>query len=258
LLDGTPITREIPDVPALDSSRSPLARGGNTLVLRPALLARLPNLAPCIGGRVSRRSDMIWARLAVALEGARFARAPITAFQDRSGPGRSSFDVEKLLDDVRGSALVAALDALVEEGHLARRSLDRPAVEYAVEIYVSRARERLDTIALSEDRVRRLLDEIVSIAQPPRSRVGLLHHTAHAEALAQLRAHTSRLQTAYEANLLRHDPTAEQAEIAQFFLDLLNDVDAYRGALAPRRERVAARAMLSSYVCGAIEPTTVE
>ena len=233
LLEGAPITREIPESPALDADPSPLARGGNTLVLKPALLAQIPNVAPCIGGRVCRRSDMLWARLAVALEGARFTRAPIPALHDRSGPGRSSFDFDKLLDDARCSAVVAALDALLAEGALeGRRPLTRSAVTRAGLIYVARARERLAVIQRSEERVRALLDRILLRLRAPARGAGL--HPAHGAAIEQLVEHAARVNLAYTPSLDPGDPAAEQPEIERFFLDLPRRIEAYRaGAPGP-------------------------
>lgn len=233
LLDGVPITRTIPESPALDAGRSPLARGGNTLVLRPALLARIPNVALRVGGRVSRRSDMVWARLAVALEGARFARAPIPVLQDRSGPGRSSFDADKLLDDLRGSALVAALDALIEEGALAgRHPLARDSIRRASAIYVARARERLAAIHRSEERVRTLLDQIVWRVRAPGDRADLLRHLVHAASIEQLLEHVTRLRAAYDSSIGPCDLAAEQPDVERFFAGLLDDIDAYRAGPA--------------------------
>ncbi|UQA58617.1 hypothetical protein [Polyangium aurulentum] len=234
LLDGTPITRAIPESPALAAGSSLLVRGGNTLILRPSLLAEIPNLALRLGGRTSRRSDMLWARLAKTLQGARFARASITALQDRSGPGRSSFDPEKLLDDVRGSALVAALDTLIEQGALARgRSIPRELVERASTIYVARVGERLEAVHRSEARARSLLQQMESTAAARDGRSGFLRHPAHAEAVEQLIENARRLLAAYEGSIEPCDPSAEQLDVERFFLGLADEIDAYRKASIP-------------------------
>lgn len=244
LLDGVPVTRLLPDDPALDAAKSPLARGGNTIVLRPELLDRIPNVALCVGGRVSRRSDMVWARLAVALEGARFARSSIAVLQDRSGPGRSSFDACKLLDDVRGSALVAALDFLLGKNLLAwRRSLSTEHIALVSAIYVAHARARFEAIRRSEDRARSLLDQILSWVRTPEGRPGLLRHWMHAGVLDQLIDHVTRLRAAFDPSFAACDPAGERIEVEQFFLDLPSEIDAYRAGRSEGNDRMPLRAL---------------
>jgi hypothetical protein len=231
LLHGIPVTRSI----AAPMEPSVLARGGSTLVLRPELLARIPNVAPRLGGRASRRSDMLWARLAVALEGARFARAPIPVVQDRSGPGRSSFEAAKLLDDLRGSALVAAFDALCAEGELAPgRTPSRAAVARAFAIYEVRARERLAAIHDSEGRTMAVLDGIRSSARAPDP--GFLRHPAYAPFLAQLLEHVAALRAALEARIDPCDPAEDRGAIERFIRGLPEEIHAYRAG-GTRAER---------------------
>lgn len=228
LVDGIPVTRALPESALLEEARSPLARGGNTLVLRPELLSRIPNLAPRIGGRVTRRSDMLWARLAESLLGARFSRGLIVTLHDRRGPGRSSFDADKLVDDLRGSALVAALDLLLDTGQIQRRQ--RPsaaAIEHAGRLYVARAEERLDAIRRSEARALDLLDEILARTGPGTARGGFLSHPAHRAAIAGLRAHAEGLRVAYGSSVVACDPRAELPDVTRFFSELLDEIDAY-------------------------------
>lgn len=237
LVDGIPVTRALPESAPLEEARSPLARGGNTLVLRPELLARIPNLAPRIGGRVTRRSDMLWARLAGALLGARFSRGSIVTYHDRRGQGRSSFDADKLVDDLHGSALVAALDLLLESGQIQRRQ--RPsaaAIERAGQLYVARAEERLHAIRRSEARALDLLDAILARTAPRPTQRGFLFHPAHALPVARLRAHAERLRSAYGSSVVTCDPRAELADVTRFFSGLLDEVDAYE-INAPLRYR---------------------
>lgn len=228
LLDGVPITRAIPEPREAPAGGAALACGGNTLVLRPALLAAIPHVAPRIGGRVSRRSEMLWARLAMTLEGARIARSPVVALHDRTGAGRSSFSAGKLLDDVRGSALVAALDALLEGGALSTAgAVGDAAAARAAAVYAERAGERLAAIRRSEARVEDLLEEIAAMvggAAP----VGHLRHAAHAESAAVLGDAMRRLRAACAERLEGCEPAAEQAEIARFFEDLPEEIAAFR------------------------------
>lgn len=144
LLHGQPITRELRRDGGVQPPQ-PLARGGNTLVLQGALLQRFENPAVCVGGRVVRRSDMLWARLARSLGGARFAAGRLLATQDRGGSGRSDFSTEKMVDDIRGSALIKAVDALLGPGG---------SLTWALEAYRGHRRHRLEQVQASELAVR--------------------------------------------------------------------------------------------------------
>lgn len=165
LIHGQPITRDVRwNGPARPT---PLARGGNTLVLRTSLLEHIPNLGARIGGRVTRRSDMIWARLAVFYGGARVVQGEVAVTHDRSGPGRSSFSVDKLIDDVRGSALVKALDVLFGDSGCGRapgRALSAALLGEATDAYVHHRMERTAAIRRSErwvqERIAQLLRQI--------------------------------------------------------------------------------------------------
>ncbi|HSN99496.1 MAG TPA: hypothetical protein VLS89_14470 [Candidatus Nanopelagicales bacterium] len=228
LLDGIPITRPLLEDAALDPAIPALTCGGNTLVLRPDLLAAIPHVAPRIAGRVARRSEMLWARLMAALRGARIARAPIAALHDRSGPGRSSFDAAKLADDVRGSAAVAALDALLGEGALAAGSAIEPAAAArASAVYEERARERLTAIVRSEARTRGLLEEIAGVLDAPGGCWGQLGHPAYAPAVARLRAEIARLAAACAEGLAAWDPAEERADVEAFLRGLPEELAAY-------------------------------
>ncbi len=229
LVDGIPITRTLPERPPQESGPSLLARGGNTLVLRPALLDLIPNVAPRLGGRVCRRSDMLWARLCMTLECARFALAPLTTLQDRSGPGRSSFGVDKVVDDVRGSALVGALDDMIDHGALVdQKPLSQDTVTRALEVYVAKVRERLDAVHRSEERVRGLLTQIVTMLGAPERRPVLCRDPAHARAVERMLVHVSNLSAAYEERVERFDPSEDRADVERFFLGLGDEIEAFR------------------------------
>lgn len=140
LRHGQPVTRDI----RIDGGAHPplpMSRGGNTLVLNLELLARFPNPEVSICGRVARRSDMLWARLATAHGGARFGHGRMVATQDRSGPGQSEFSVDKLLDDIRGSALVKAAETLL---------MGRAAPADALAAYLSHRRLRIEQVQRAE------------------------------------------------------------------------------------------------------------
>lgn len=159
---GEPVTRDV----RLDGGAQPplpLSRGGNTLVLRLDLLERFENQAARIDGRIVRRSDMMWARLVHFIGGGRFMRGRLVVMQDRSGPGHSDFSAEKLLDDMRGSALVKAIEALLVP--------ERGDLERALDAYRHHRLRRLEQVQRSEAMIRTRLAEMqAQIAQDLRQR----------------------------------------------------------------------------------------
>ncbi|MEM9488633.1 MAG: hypothetical protein AAGC55_05785 [Myxococcota bacterium] len=230
LLDGVPVTRAVRHV-AINGQTckravEALYLGGNTLIVRPDLLAKIPSIAPRLGGRVTRRSDMLWARLAVAYAGAQVGSAPLTALQDRTGPGRSSFGLDKLLDDVRGSAAVAALDTF-----LGGESLSR-----AADVYAMRVNERVAQIRQSEERVRQQLVVIDTQLDTPGHRIDFLAHPCHDPSVARLREAVWKLRQLHACSFEPGDLVTERAELKQFLSDLPEELTAYRMAVeAPGR-----------------------
>lgn len=222
LMDGIPITRDIPLRSLQLQPSIGLARGGNTFVLAPRLLGRVPNLVPHFEGRACRRSDMVWARLAAQIEGARFARVPLAAWQDRTGAGRSSFDSDKLLDDVRGSALIRSMDVLIKEGLLV--SGTKLSVKDAArgrELFASYFSQRMEAVRRSEQRVLALLDELQAFAHAPGDASFLAGKTRLLESIATFR---EALQP-----LMEPISTEEDARVTErFFLELYLNVAAYR------------------------------
>lgn len=154
LIHGQPLTRDV-RVDGGAQPPLPLSRGGNTLVLNLDLIERFPNLSAQIRGRVARRSDMIWARLVQSLGRAHLRPGRLLATQDRRGPGRSDFSAEKLLDDVRGSALVKAVDCLLASGAEAHTE--------ALGVYVHQVQQRLRLIRWSESQVTERLQHILHL-----------------------------------------------------------------------------------------------
>ncbi len=93
----------------LESIGSGLQRGGNTFVFDVEALRLAPNPSPAIGGRPSRRSDMIWTLLQERCFGRRVATVPVALYHDRSRVLPGELDVESIVDDVRGYAAFSAL-----------------------------------------------------------------------------------------------------------------------------------------------------
>ena len=131
-----------------------LYRGGNTWIFDIEALRDVPNLAPSIGGRVTRRSDMIWALLQRAKFRRKVVSVPLSVYHAREAqaddPAR---DECSLIDDIRGFAVFSALqDKSLEPGlNLADR-----AEKYR--------EERLAAFRLSVHRIRGLGHELAALA----------------------------------------------------------------------------------------------
>ena len=95
--------------------RDGFQRGGNTFVFDVEALRLAPNPSPAIGGRPSRRSDMIWTLLQERCFGRRVATVPIALYHDRSRVPAGKLDVERIVDDVRGYATFSALQDVLDD-----------------------------------------------------------------------------------------------------------------------------------------------
>lgn len=133
-------------------------RGGNTFVLDVEALRLAPNPAPVVGGRPSRRSDMLWTLLQKRCFDRRVRTLPVTVYQDRSSASAGPLDVERIVDDIRGYAMYSALDDT--GGILAADGSHVRVVEGAIKSFAGRATkyldERLAAFSLSFHRIRGL------------------------------------------------------------------------------------------------------
>lgn len=226
LLDGVPVTRAIPNECENVASSFTLARGGNTVFVSPRLLARLPNIVPMFDGRACRRSDMVWARLAMHFEEARFARIPLAVWQDRTGPGRSSFDNDKLLDDARGSALVRAFDALIAEGALiSGKHVSVDAARQAADVFGQHLASRTEVIRRSEERAQNLLAQMSEYLST------MLQDRAFTVGKEQLRRHVTDLRKAMVIPFTCTSLDVDSMVVERFFLNLHEEVEGYRGGV---------------------------
>ena len=244
LVAGQPLTRGLSPGPVPLHLQPSVARGGNTLLLTPELLAEIPNLAPRIEGRVTRRSDMIWARLACLLKGAQLVQADVPVEQDRTGRGCSPFEASKLLDDVRGSAVIAAFDEALRLGAWGRSPDLRlcPSAEgmsQALSRYESHRAHRLRLIQSSEDEVRQLLLTLQQKVDEWQRHCPWALAATHLQTICtQLRSGLNTLTTAYELlEPVRWQvlaplkcPSDELAAVSRFLTGLLPAVEDYRQA----------------------------
>ena len=136
-----------------------LRRGGNSFVLDPETLRLAPNPAPAVNGRPGRRGDMMWTLIQQRHFGKKVASAPVAVYHDRTRAPAIAPDVERVVDDIRGHAVLAAL----EDSPEALAATDGPGIEPvagALDAFCDRARERLDdrlaAFRLSFHRVRGL------------------------------------------------------------------------------------------------------
>ena len=144
-----------------------LRRGGNTFVLNPEALRLAPNPAPVVHGRAGRRSDMIWMFLQQQYFGMQAVATPIAVYHDRARTPVAAPDVERMVDDIRGHAMLAAL----EDGPRVLAATARDGIapkQDEVDRLSQRVRERLDdrlaAYRLSFHRVRGLAGILRTLA----------------------------------------------------------------------------------------------
>lgn len=131
-----------------------LHRGGNTFVFDIEALRDAPNAVPDIGGRVTRRSDMIWALLQRDKFDRKVVSVPLGVYHAREAqPADPARDECCLIDDIRGFAVFSALQDKHRDS-----SLD---VAERAEKY---REERLAAFRLSVHRIRGLARELATLA----------------------------------------------------------------------------------------------
>ena len=131
IVTGFPLTRAIKSISYSDNplltAQDTVNRGGNTFVLSPGPLVKTPNLIPKVDGRELRRSDMIWAMInkyyyKITIKTAPFPVLHIGRVQDSGALSEETLNLNKVRDEILGSALYAGLQAFLstnEEHNLA-------------------------------------------------------------------------------------------------------------------------------------------
>jgi SAM-dependent methyltransferase/GT2 family glycosyltransferase len=160
MLDGEQLTRPLVEDAAAMAAFSlteHLHRGGNTFVFNVEALGDVPNAVPDIGGRITRRSDMIWSLAQRTWCRRRVVSVPLSVYHAREAQHGTATEHERCLtDDICGYALFSALqdharDGSVDVGERAEKFRD----------------ERLAAFRLSLHRTRGLAAELARLANCP-------------------------------------------------------------------------------------------
>jgi 2-polyprenyl-3-methyl-5-hydroxy-6-metoxy-1,4-benzoquinol methylase/glycosyltransferase involved in cell wall biosynthesis len=160
ILDGQQLFRPLVlDLAAAHAfkPRDTLHRGGNTFIFNADALGDVPNAVPDIGGRATRRSDMIWSLMHRSRFQRKIVSVPLGVYHARESQHGTPEEHERCLaDDICGFALFSALqdhaaDPGVDLGDRAEKLRD----------------ERLAAFVLAGHRVRGLADELDAIARTP-------------------------------------------------------------------------------------------
>ena len=220
----------------LESTGDGLQRGGNTFVLDIETLRLAPNPSPAIDGRPSRRSDMLWTLLQRRCFGKRVKAVPIALYHDRSRVGAGTLDVERTVDDVRGYAMLSALQdaprtfAVKDDEGIA---LAEDATQGIAERVHKFLEERLAAFRLSFHRIRGLT----------RVLRGLMDDTERwwtddtwRTPVGQLRTFADRLAACYELETLRRIErearTLDARHVREFLEHLPEEIADHRRRLA--------------------------
>ena len=220
----------------LESTGDGLQRGGNTFVLDIETLKLAPNPSPAIDGRPSRRSDMLWTLLQRRCFGKRVKAVPIALYHDRSRVGAGTLDIERIVDDVRGYAMLSALHdaprtfAVKDDQGIALAGGGTEGIAGRVHKYLE---ERLAAFRLSFHRIRGLT----------RVLRGLMDDTERwwtddtwRTPVGQLRTFADRLAACYELETLKRIEREARAldvrHIREFLEQLPVEIEAHRRRLA--------------------------
>lgn len=226
---GEPITRAVAEMPVCqpEAARASCWRGGNTFITDATLLRDIPNMAPRVNGRPTRRSDMIWAANVLHRFGKSIKAFRIPMYHDRASEQPDEDDTHRLVDDILGYGFFTAYDEVLmnRTGTLPFTDVERQRVHRLTRKYTT---ERLAAYRLSFWRViglERALDRLVENepwwlleARPGFNRFRkLLAQTAEI-------SHLMRVEICVEAGLARGE-----------FDEFLNDMDRIQPELAAQQ-----------------------
>ena len=253
----------------LNSLDDGFQRGGNTFVLDIEALRLAPNPSPAVGGRPSRRSDMIWALLQDRCFRRRVASMPFPLYHDRSYVPVDKLDTERVVDDIRG---YAAFSALVETPG-AFEAADGPGFALArgiAEDFADRVRkyleERLAAFRLSFYRVRGLMRVLRRLVNDKEAWWG---GERHDPARTRLLEFCDRLARSYTMEALdrieRGARELENREIQEFLARLPEEIKEHRERLSQfpilarslENERTANARAVAARLAGPVGPLAV-
>lgn len=149
-----------------------LHRGGNTFVFDIEALRDAPNAVPDISGRVTRRSDMIWALLQRDRFGRKVVSVPLGVYHAREAQLADTVrDQCNLIDDIRGFAVFSALqdgirDAGVNVAERAEKYREERLAAFRLSVHRIRGLAReLTTLATSQSWLRVHADRVLELAK---------------------------------------------------------------------------------------------
>ena len=237
ILAGEQVFRPLAAAPGpLDLTGDRFQRGGNTFIFDVETLRLAPNPSPAIGGRPSRRSDMLWALLQQRCFGRQVRAVPIALYHDRSRVAADTLDVERIVDDIRGYAMFSAFQDSpraftgTDDGGIALTAGGVEDVPGRVHKYVE---ERLAAFRLSFHRIRGLIRVLRGLMDDPES---WWTGDAYRAPVGRLRAFVERLADCYRLEVLErieHGARALDVRHVREFLDQLPvEIEDHRQRLA--------------------------
>jgi glycosyltransferase involved in cell wall biosynthesis/SAM-dependent methyltransferase/peptidoglycan/xylan/chitin deacetylase (PgdA/CDA1 family) len=225
IMAGEAISRPVlpPVVCPAPQARDSCLRGGNTLVLDTTLLRDIPNMAPRVNGRPTRRSDMIWAANAKYLFGKSVKAVSLPMSHDRSMERADEDDTQRLVDDIVGYSFFRSYEETLSArsyAHTVRFSGDeRNRIGRLTHKY---ATERLAAYRLSFWRVAGLTQVLSSLAK---GKPWWLRHASASDAVA-FRRFLELLQFTTDSTHLKRVETGvrESLEVGDF-MGFLTDLE---------------------------------
>ena len=263
-----PLTVEA-GIDPLNSLDKRLQRGGNTFVLDIESLRLAPNPSPAVGGRPSRRSDMIWALLQDRYFHRRVVSMPFPLYHDRSHVPLDKLDAERVVDDIRGYAMFSALDEMSSALKTADDfgSAHAPGITEDFTIHVRKyLEERLAAFRLSFYRIRGLMRVLRRLVNDKEAWWG---GEWHDPARARLLGFCDHLARSYTAETLgcieRGARELENREIQEFLARLPKEIKEHCERLSQfpilarslERERITNAKAVAARLAGPVGPLAV-
>lgn len=228
-------------------------RGPSTLVFDHHALRDFPNSVPKVGGKDTRRSDMVWSLLNRFAGGRDVVQSSLPVRQERNVAPDMDSAFSTLAQDIHGFAVSGAvrivLERREERGHRSGGygflDLDREEIEMAMAAYRRCRAERLAAFSWNFARITGLISAISKFYVPGSDTESVpwwLSSPSHGKSVAQLREFWTTLRAAYTpdrlADFQRQVAEGDDCTIREYLLNLGETAARHRSMTALPVDRI--------------------
>lgn len=270
ILAGEQVFRPLANLPQpLVPTEDGLHRGGNTFVLDIETLRLAPNPSPSIEGRLTRRSDMLWALLQRQYFNKQVKAIPIGCYHDRSRVPINSLDAERLVDDIRGYAMFSAIQdspGIIECDENGGLSLNENEIKEVVSRVGKYLKERFSAFRLSFYRVRGLTQVLQQLMD---DKSAWWTQDEYRSAVKQLQNFAEHLDDCYRMEILQRIESEikvlDRCHVREFLEHMPREIEEHRRRLSDvsllisgfETERIANAQAIAKKLAGISSPLRV-